>query len=94
MNTIQFLHIENSAWIGIYLNGKKISDGYFNLEEAKEAEEAIAKFGGLVGIKVYHVSMSQDWFMFLGGRLPDYIGSTEGVDITGDQAPVMVNYYC
>jgi len=35
----------HSAWKGIYLNGIKISDGYFNIQEIEKAERFLGEFG-------------------------------------------------
>ncbi len=46
MNIIQFVHIEDNSWKGIYLNGYKISDGYYNLDEFNKMEQAFIEWGG------------------------------------------------
>ena len=92
MNTIQFLHIMHSAWKGIYLNGIKISDGYFNIQEIEKAERFLGEFGGMLGFDVRRVEKSQDWFGDLGGRLPMKINISLGESIS-IQEKGMINYY-
>lgn len=100
-NTIMFVHIKDSAWKGIYLSGEKISDGYFNVEEIKAAEEAFIKFGGILGFTIKHLDKEQFWFAELGGVLPDTLNDMilGEVKAEPDRGPspykfdIRINYY-
>ena len=88
-----FLHVENVSWKGVYLDGKKISDGYFNLDEIAEAERQLTICGNLLGFRVKRLEKDQDWFSELGGVLPEKISFHHGVELTSLEKIPMVNFY-
>jgi hypothetical protein len=93
MSIIQFVHIQYSTWTGVYLDGRKIADGYFNIEELDNIEVALSSYGGVIGLVVKRVDKPLIWFTDLGSILPDRISTHIGTILSKPKSDSLINYY-